>query len=96
MRNEKEAMTTVDLAMSVDESEIDSLMAAAGQAGDRAQVAICLVALGRDGDDCDGWERECIEENREALERKGIIPEHVDADVRAQAECARVIGRGHS
>jgi len=73
-----------DLATSVTEEQIEDLMRAAGQAGDEVQVAVCLVALGREED-------ELVDAQRGPLERLGIIPEHIDADVRAQAKCAEVI-----
>lgn len=75
-------MTTVDWAMRVTGEQIEALMAEAGVAGDELQVAVCLVALGRDD--------ERVLAQRRGLERLGIIPEHVGADISAAAECAHV------
>lgn len=82
------ATSMVDAAMSVTDEQIDSLMTSAGQAGDQLQVAICAIATGRTDDD--DYAR-IIGEQRRGLERLGIIPEHIDADVRARSECAKVI-----
>lgn len=79
----------VDEAMSVTDGQIGRLLNEAGQAGDLTQVAVCAIALG--GISCVEYEWQ-IEESHRYLERLGIIPKHVDANVRARAECARVIG----
>lgn len=79
---------TVDLAMSVEDAQLERLLSDAGRAGDQMQVALCLIALQRTEE---SWQRECLDEVRARLERIGVIPEHIDADVLARAECARVI-----
>lgn len=80
-------MTTHTTIDTITDDQIETLRDEAGAAGDLVQVAICDVALA-------GGLAEIAEiphETRAALEALGIIPEHIDADVRARAECARVI-----
>lgn len=66
-------------------AQIEALLTEAGQAGDRIQVAICLVALGR-LEPC-----AVIDETRPYLERIGIYSERADGVACARAECWRVI-----
>jgi hypothetical protein len=79
------------MGCAVSDAQIEALMTAAGQAGDQVQVALCLVALERDWDEDVCEDHALCVERRRGLERLGIIPEHVDGDVLARAECARVI-----
>lgn len=71
----------------ITDEQIETLRDEAAQAGDLAMVAICDVALAQQLDEI----AEVDDSVRGALEAKGIIPEHVNADVKARAECARVI-----
>ncbi len=71
----------IDRAMSVSDEQIEAMMTEAGEAGDELQVALCLVALERTDD-------ERVQEQRRGLERMGVIPEHVGAEVRARGLCA--------
>ena len=76
-----------DLAMTVTDRQIRALLSEAGTAGDSLQCAICHIAL----EEWDTEEDDLDSDDRRALERLGIIPEHIGSDVAAQAECARVI-----
>ena len=76
-----------DDAIDITDEQIEALRAEAAAAGDMVQVAICDVALASGLADV----AEIPHETRAPLEAIGIIPEHVDADVRARGECARVI-----
>jgi hypothetical protein len=76
-------------ADTITDRQIWALRDEAAAAGDEAQVIICDIALASGlADMIDPGE------HRAALRALGIIPEHVDADVRARAECARVIAQG--
>jgi hypothetical protein len=76
-------------ADTITDRQIWALRDEAAAAGDEAQVIICDIALTFGlADMIDPGE------HRAALEALGIIPEHIDADVRARAECARVIAQG--
>jgi hypothetical protein len=76
-------------ADTITDRQIRALRDTAAAAGDEAQVIICDIALASGlADMIDPGE------HRAALRALGIIPEHVDADVRARAECARVIAQG--
>jgi hypothetical protein len=71
----------------ITDEQIEQLRTEAAQAGDMAMVAICDVALAQHLDEI----ADVDDSVRSALEAKGIIPEHVNADVLARAECERVI-----
>lgn len=76
----------IELGLSVDDEQIEALRAEAGEAGDLLHVALCNVALaGVLGEIAD------VGDQHGALVAMGIIPEHVDADVRARAACATAI-----
>lgn len=76
-------------ADTITDLQIWALRDEAAAAGDEAQVIICDIALASGlADMIDPGE------HRAALEAIGIIPEHIDADLRARAECARVIAQG--
>jgi hypothetical protein len=79
-------ITTAD---TITDRQIRALRDEAAAAGDEAQVIICDIALASGLTDM-------IDpgEHRAELQSLGIIPEHIDADVRARAECARVIAQG--
>jgi hypothetical protein len=75
-------------ADTITDRQIWALRDEAAAAGDEAQVIICDIALTRGlADMIDPGE------HRAELRALGIIPEHIDADVRARADCARVIAQ---
>ena len=75
-------MTTTEIT----DEQIETLRTEAATAGDMLQVTICDIALASGLTDV-------VDpgEHRAALEAIGIISEHIDADVVARAECARVL-----
>jgi len=81
-----EAVTPRCTAATITDSQIRRLRREAAAAGDDLQVLICRIALA-------SGLTETVDpgDHRSALESLGIIPEHIDADVRARAECASVI-----
>ena len=83
-------MTTTTLTIT--DEQIESLRAEAEAAGDDLQVAICDIALATEL----GQIADIDETLRADLEERGIIPEHVNADVVARAECARVIAEAQA
>jgi hypothetical protein len=73
-------------AATITDRDIRMLAAEANHANDDLQATICAVALsGGLGEITD------VEPHRSALEVLGIIPEHVDADIRARQLCADAI-----
>ena len=76
-------------ALTITDEQIETLRTEAGQAGDALMVQICSIALS--DLDLDTTAVAIDERSRSALERKGIIPEHVNCDMMARKECARVI-----
>lgn len=78
-------MTTT--ADNITDHQIRALRREARDAGDTVQALICDIALST------ALHAPPVEigEHRAKLETLGIIPEHVDADVRARAICADVI-----
>lgn len=79
--------TTNELtAETITDNQIEALERDAATSGDLAQVALCRVALASALDDIAD-----VGDQRNALERLGVIPEHVDADVRARKLCADAI-----
>lgn len=77
-------MNNVELAMSISDTQVDELYAAAVLADDRVQMALCVLASGADLP-------EDLDDTRADLEEKGVYPEHVGCDVEARALCALVI-----
>ncbi len=71
----------------ITDEQIEQLRDEAAQANDFLTVSVCNVALATGLADV----AEIDEDLRSDLEAIGIIPEHIDSDVRARAECARVI-----
>jgi hypothetical protein len=76
----------MDTTFTVTNHQIKQLRREAASAGDTVQVLICRIALASGLTDVVDPGT-----HRDALEAIGIIPEHIDADVMARAECARVI-----
>jgi hypothetical protein len=70
----------------VTDEQIEILRSEASQAGDTLQVALCDVALASGLTDMAE-----VGEHRVELETLGIVPEHVDADVKAREFCAKAI-----
>jgi len=79
-------MNTDRMVEEITDTQIRALRREAAAAGDELLVVMCRVALAHGLTVIVDPRR-----HRGALEAMGIIPEHVDADVRARAECARVI-----
>lgn len=71
---------------SLTDEQIETLLAEAERARDYLAAAICAVALASHLDEIAD-----VGEHRADLEALGIIPEHVDADVHARREVARMI-----
>lgn len=70
----------------ITDEQIETLRSEAAQAGDTLQVALCDVAL------ASGLTYIAeVGEHRAELETLGVVPEHVDADVRARELCAQAI-----
>lgn len=84
-------MTTLT-AEDIDDDDIKQLSAEAAESGDGLMVALCAVALASDL----GEVAEFDEDQRGALERLGVIPEHIDADVRARRHCADAINNARA
>lgn len=76
-------MTTID---TLTDDQIATLRAESAAAGDLLTVAICDVALAGELDRIAD-----VDEHLAELERLGIIPSHIDADVQARREIVRVI-----
>jgi hypothetical protein len=75
-------------AETLTDEQVKGLRAGAAEAGDAVMVAVCDVALASslaDGvpESCEGVQSE--------LERLGIIPQHIDADVHAREVVADAI-----
>jgi hypothetical protein len=70
----------------VTDYQIETLRNEAAQAGDTLQVALCDVALASGLTDMAE-----VGEHRAELETLGIVPEHIDADVRARELCAQAV-----
>jgi hypothetical protein len=66
--------------------QIEILRSEAAQAGDTLQVALCALALANGLTDMVE-----VGEHRAELETLGIVPEHVDAHVKARELCAKAI-----
>lgn len=77
-------MNNIELAMSISDTQVDQLYAEAVLAGDRVQMALCVLASGADLP-------EDLDDARADLEEKGVYPEHVGCDVEARALCALAI-----
>lgn len=78
-------------AHTITDRDIRMLCAEANHSNDDLQATICAVALaGGLGEIAD------VEPHRSALETLGIIPEHVDADVRARQLCADAINNARA
>ena len=73
----------------ITDTQIHSLRREALAHGDDLMALVCSIALA-------GALTEYVDpgDHRAALEALGIIPEHIDADLRARAECARAINAG--
>jgi len=83
----REGYEAAHLPDEITDEQIAQLRAEAAQAGDLVMTAICDVALASQLDEI----AEIDGSVRSELERRGIIPERVGADVLARAECERVI-----
>jgi hypothetical protein len=70
----------------ITDEQIEALRSEAAQAGDTLQVALCDVALASGLTDMAE-----VGEHRAELETLGVVPEHVDADVKARKLCAQAI-----
>lgn len=84
--------TTYTTPETITDEQIETLRSEAAAAGDLLMVDICTIALVSGLADI----AKIRPEHRADLEQLGIIPEHVDADVRARAECARVIAEAEA
>jgi len=76
-------------AVTITDSQIRALESEAAKAGDILQVAICRIALATGLTEI--ADLSDLPHVRADLERMGIVPEHIWADDRARAECARVM-----
>jgi hypothetical protein len=88
-------LVVAEVEVAITDEQIEALMTEAGAAGDQAQVALCLVALDREIDsDLDMGDASDVAlavDRRRALERIGIIPEHLGAVDAAREACASAI-----
>jgi hypothetical protein len=72
--------------MKITDEQIETLRSEAARAGDTLQVALCDVALANGLTDMVE-----VGEHRAELETLGVVPEHIDADVRARELCTKAI-----